>query len=57
MTAKLTSSREERGQAIAQENGQVRRIDQDRYGVKSQSRHGEYIVSRVGEEWVCELSR
>ena len=50
----LPNEREERGKAIAQGNGQVRRIDQDHYAVKSQSQHGEYKVSRVGEEWVCE---
>jgi putative transposase len=54
MTTPQTTSREERGQVIAQGNGQVRRIDEDHYGVKSQSQHGEYIVSRVGDEWVCE---
>ncbi len=52
--SKLTTSREERGQEIAQVYGQVRRIDEDHYAVKSQSRHGEYIVSRQGDEWVCE---
>ena len=54
MTDPLTTTREERGQAIAQGNGQVRRIDQDHYAIKSQSQHGEYCVSRMGEEWVCE---
>ncbi len=49
-----TTTREERGQAIAQGSGQVRRVDQDHYAVKSQSKHGEYMVSRNGEEWVCE---
>lgn len=52
----ITTSREERGQAIAQGNGQVRRIDQDHYAVKSQSQKGEYHVSRVGEEWICECA-
>jgi putative transposase len=50
----LTNDREVRGKAIAEGNGQVRRIDEDHYAVKSQSQHGEYRVSRVGEEWVCE---
>ena len=49
-----TNPREERGQAIAQGNGQVRRIDANHYAVRSQSRHGEYIVSRKGDEWICE---
>ena len=50
----LINDREERGKAIAQGNGQVRRIDENHYAVKSQSRHGEYTVSRKGDEWVCE---
>ncbi len=51
--ATLTTSREERGQAIAQLNGQVRRIDANTYTVKSQSHNGEYTVSKVNDEWVC----
>ena len=51
--SKLITSREERGQAIAQSSGQVRRIDENTYSVKSQSNSGIYTVHRVGEEWVC----
>ena len=54
--SKLTTSREERGQAIAQERGQVVRIDDRTYRVKSQTHHGWYKVCRVGEEWVCECA-
>ena len=50
--SKLTTSREERGQAIAQ-NSQVKRIDDNTYAVKSQSHNGEYTVSKSGNEWVC----
>ena len=53
MTTRLTSSREERGQAIAQLSGQVKRLDDCTYMVKSQSHNGEYIVSKSGKEWVC----
>jgi len=53
VTAQLTTSREERGQAIAQLNGQVKRVDDCTYTVKSQSHDGEYTVHKVGEEWVC----
>jgi|WetSurMetagenome_2_1015567.scaffolds.fasta_scaffold671027_1 hypothetical protein len=54
MMVETTTSREERGQAIAQCNGQVKRLEQYRYSVKSQSHNGEYIVAKVGDEWVCE---
>src|SRR5208283_6016731 len=53
MATKLTTSREERGQAIAQLSGQVTRKDDYAYTVKSQSHNGEYTVSKVGTEWVC----
>jgi transposase-like protein len=54
MTAHLTTTREIRGQAIAQSNGQVQRIDECLYIVKSQSQSGEYTVNRVNGEWMCE---
>jgi putative transposase len=53
MTTKLTTTREERGQAIAQLSGQVKRLDDCTYTVKSQSHSGEYTIRKVGEEWVC----
>jgi transposase-like protein len=49
----VATGREERGQAIAQLSGQVRRLDDCTYTVKSQSGNGEYTVSRKGYEWVC----
>lgn len=49
----LTTSREERGQAIAQHSGQVTRIDELFYIVKSQSGKGEYTVNKVDGQWVC----
>lgn len=54
MTAQLTTTREERGQTIAQENGQVKRIDENFYTVKSQNGNGEYAVTKVDHEWICE---
>jgi len=47
------TTREERGQAIAQLNGQVKRLDDCTYIVKSQSHNGEYTISKSGNEWVC----
>ncbi len=46
MATKLTS-REERGQAIAELGGQVKRIDGCTYTVKSQSHNGEYTVRKL----------
>ncbi len=54
MTAQLTTTREERGQQIAQLNGQVKRIDDYIYTVKSQSNNGEYTVSKVNGQWSCD---
>jgi transposase-like protein len=54
MSNQLTTTREERGEAIAQLDGQVKRIDDFTYTVKSQSRMGEYIISKVDGEWICE---
>ena len=47
------TTREERGQAIAQSSGQVKRIDESTYTVKSQSHNGEYTISKIDDEWVC----
>ena len=54
MSNQLTTTREERGEAIAKLEGQVKRIDEYTYTVKSQSHDGEYIVSKVCGEWMCE---
>jgi putative transposase len=48
------TTRQERGQAIAHANGQVKRIDELLYIVKSQSGNGEYTVNRVNGEWLCD---
>ena len=53
MTEPLTTTRQERGQAIAHSNGQVKRIDDLLYTVKSQSGNGEYTVTKVNGEWLC----
>jgi transposase-like protein len=54
MTSKLITTREERGQAIAHLRGQVKRVDDYLYTVKSQSNNGEYCVTKVDDEWVCQ---
>jgi putative transposase len=53
MMSHLTTTREERGQMIA-EQGQVKRIDDFLYVVKSQSGNGDYAVTKVDDEWVCQ---
>jgi transposase-like protein len=45
--------RETKGKAIAQTN-QVKRIDDYLYTVKSQSGNGDYAVTKVDDEWVCQ---
>jgi transposase-like protein len=50
----LTTTREQRGEAIAKLDDQVKRIDDCTYTVKSQSGRGEYIISKVDNEWICE---
>src|SRR4030043_814559 len=52
--ATITTTREERGEAIANLSGQIKRIDDFTYTVKSQSGMGEYIISKVDGEWICE---
>jgi transposase-like protein len=46
--------REQRGMQIAQQENQVKRIDENTYTVKSQSHDGEYCISKVCREWICE---
>jgi hypothetical protein len=53
MTAQLTT-REERGQQIVQLNGQIQNVDELTYTVKSQSGNGEYCITKVCGEWLCE---
>jgi transposase-like protein len=52
--ATITTTRKERGEAIAQHEGQVKRLDEYTYTVKSQSGSGEYCTSKVCGEWFCE---
>lgn len=48
------TTREQRGEQIATQNGQINRVDEQFYTVKSQSGNGEYAVTKVNGEWVCE---
>ena len=54
MTTQLPTTREERGQTIAQHDNQVKRIDENFYAVKSQSGNGDYAVAKIDHEWICE---
>lgn len=54
MSNQLTTTREERGQQIAQTENQVNRVEENFYTVKSQSGNGEYAVTLVDSEWMCE---
>src|SRR3989304_1751024 len=47
-------TREMRGQAIAQLQNQVNRVEENFYTVLSQSGNGEYAASIVDNEWICE---
>ncbi len=46
--------REQRGLEIAHKESQVTRIEETLYTVRSQSGNGEFAVSQVDREWVCE---
>lgn len=50
----MMTTREERGEAIAKLENQIRRVDELAYTVKSQSGNGEYCVTKVCGEWICE---
>jgi transposase-like protein len=54
MAIQMATTREERGQQIAKLNGQIKRIDESFYTVKSQSVNGEYAVTKVDHEWICQ---
>lgn len=54
MIAQQITTREERGQTIAQAQNQINRIDEAFYTVHSQSGNGEYAVTKVDNEWICE---
>jgi transposase-like protein len=50
----VTTTREERGEAIAKLSNQIQRVDEQIYTVKSQSGNGEYCVTKVCGKWICE---
>ena len=52
--SKELATREERGEAIAKRSNQIQRVDECVYTVKSQSGNGEYCITKVCGEWVCE---
>ncbi len=52
--SKLTTTREERGLRIAELSGQINRVDDYLYVVKSQSHNGEYAVNQINNEWFCD---
>ena len=54
MSNQLTTTREQRGEAIARLNGQIKRVDDCAYTVKSQSQEGDYCITKVDGEWLCE---
>jgi transposase-like protein len=54
MSRQLTTTREERGEAIAKLQNQIKRIDENTYTVKSQAHDAEYCISKVCGEWICE---
>ncbi len=54
MTIQLTTTRAERGEAIAKLTNQIQRVEENFYTVKSQSGNGEYAVTKIDGEWVCE---
>jgi len=54
VSKELQTTREERGEAIARMQNQIRRIDSQTYVVKSQSGNGEYYVCKSQNEWRCE---
>jgi transposase-like protein len=53
MSKQLTTTRQERGEAIAQLPHQIRRLSTNTYEVKSQSGNGKYKVSNLGKGWSC----
>jgi putative transposase len=46
--------RETRGLAIAQTGNQINRVEESFYVVQSQSGNGEYAVTMIDREWICE---
>ncbi|MGD6809896.1 MAG: SWIM zinc finger family protein [Candidatus Bathyarchaeia archaeon] len=54
MAIQQTTTRQQRGEAIAHTNGQVKRFDELLYIVKSQTGNGEYTVNKINGEWFCD---
>jgi transposase-like protein len=54
MSKQLTTTRQERGQQIAQLDGQIKRVDANTYMVKSQSGNGVYEVLNTSIGWMCQ---
>lgn len=54
MATQLTTTREERGETIAQLQNQIQRVEENFYTVLSQSGNGDYAVFMVDGEWHCE---
>lgn len=53
MMTQITTTRQERGQTIADLQGQVNQIDELLYTVKSQSGNGEYTINKINGQWSC----
>jgi len=54
ITSQETNPRETRGLTIAQARNQVNCVEEDFYTVLSQSGNGEYAITKVDDEWICE---
>jgi putative transposase len=54
MSKQLTTTRQERGQQIAKLQGQIKRVDENTYMVKSQSGNGVYEVLKASIGWMCQ---
>ena len=50
----LEQQREERGLVIAKKQAQINCVEEDFYTVLSQSGNGEYAITKVDDEWICE---
>ena len=49
----LTTSREERGRAIAEKSGQIQKVKDNQYKVRSQSGNGSYEIKITGHGAEC----
>ena len=54
MANQITTTRKERGEAIEQLQNQIQSVEENFHTAKSQSGNGEYAVSVVDNEWICE---